>query len=156
MTEWITYQGIFIRWRLLLASNHQLLEYIFLNLFYFNFFFTLIWPVLTFAHFSLGFVQVKQPRRDTDAPMNDSPRQNCPHWRAALMPSADFTVFVINPRVFIIEKDNGPDWVLIKTLLRAGLIVPSWRPCLINDVTLAIWSLTQDYFSPVFSSIRAE
>lgn len=54
------------------------------------------------------------------------------------MPSADFTVFVINPRVFIIEKDNGPDWVLIKTLLRAGLIVPSWLPCLINDVTLAI------------------
>lgn len=65
-------------------------------------------------------------------------QQNCPRRRAALMPSANFTVFVINPRVFIIEKDNGPDWVLIKTLLRAGLIVPSWRPCLINDVTLAI------------------
>lgn len=52
--------------------------------------------------------------------------------------SVDFTAFVINPHVFVIEKDNGLDWVLIKTFLWAGLIVPSWQPLVVGDVTLAI------------------
>lgn len=81
---------------------------------------------------------------------------NGPRRHAAATLSAGFTVFVINPSVFVIGKDNWPNGVLIKTLLRAALTVPSWQPLLIDDVTLAISSLTRDYFSPVLSPIRAE
>lgn len=68
----------------------------------------------------------------------------------------EWEVFVINSHLFIMGKDDKADSVLIKTLPWASLSVPSWQPFLINDVTLAIWGLTLDYYSPLLSSIRAQ